>query len=84
MYKNLKNTMIHLIMIHLIMIGMIVCSCFVYLNLDFRSRSHLFHSPTFYFCGVVAFSRPHFELIRIIPHGNEKHVTGITVIVNFC
>ena len=51
---------------------MIVCSCFVYLNLDLRSRSHLFHSPTFYFCGVVAFSRPHFELIRIIPHGNKK------------
>ena len=57
---------------------MIVSSYFVYLNLDLRSRSHLFHSPMFYFCGVVAFSRPHFELIRIIPHGNEKHVTEIT------
>ena len=57
---------------------MIVCSCFVYLNRELRSRSHIFHSPMFYFWKVIVFSRPHFELISVILHGHKKHVSEIT------
>ena len=58
-------------------VKMIVCYCFAYLNIALSSRSHVFHSPMFYFCGVVAFSRPHFELIRVFPHAHEKHVSEL-------
>ena len=56
---------------------MIVCSCFACLNLDLSSRSHVFDSPMFYFCGVVAFSRPHFELISVFLHAHEKHISEL-------
>ena len=56
---------------------MIVCHCFVYLNTDLISRSHVFHGPMYYFCGVVAFSKPYFELIIIIPHAHLKHVSQL-------